>query len=173
MRASVRWSGTGPRVGPAKARDQRAGPRPVSGLTLWSPAATGATLAGVAARVLIVDDHAPFRSLARRLLVAGGFQVVGEAADGADALSAARDLAPDVVLLDVQLPDIDGFAVAERIAGRQGAPIIVLVSSRARLDYGSRVDASRARGFIAKAELSGEALLRVISGPAGAPTCSG
>ena len=123
--------------------------------------------------MLIVDDHAPFRSLARRLLVAGGFQVVGEAADGADALSAARDLAPDVVLLDVQLPDIDGFAVAERIAGRQGAPIIVLVSSRARLDYGSRVDASRARGFIAKAELSGEALLRVISGPAGAPTCSG
>ncbi len=123
--------------------------------------------------MLIVDDHAPFRSLARRLLVAGGFQVVGEAADGADALSAARDLAPDVVLLDVQLPDIDGFAVAERIAGRQGAPIIVLVSSRARLDYGSRVDASRARGFIAKAELSGEALRRVISGPAGAATCSG
>jgi DNA-binding NarL/FixJ family response regulator len=127
----------------------------------------------VAARVLIVDDHAPFRSLARRLLVAGGFQVVGEAADGADALTAARDLAPDVVLLAVQLPDIDGFAVAERIAGRQGAPIIVLVSSRARLDYGSRVDASRARGFIAKAELSGEALRRVISGPAGAATCSG
>ena len=123
--------------------------------------------------MLIVDDHAPFRSLARRLLVAGGFQVVGEAADGADALSAARDLAPDVVLLDVQLPDIDGFAVAERIAGRQGAPIIVLVSSRARLDYGSRVDASRARGFIAKAELSGEALLRVISGSEGAATCSG
>jgi DNA-binding NarL/FixJ family response regulator len=127
----------------------------------------------VAARVLIVDDHAPFRSLARRLLAAGGFQVVGEAADGADALSAAHELAPDVVLLDVQLPDIDGFAVAERLTARQGAPIVVLVSSRARLDYGSRADASRARGFIAKAELSGEALLRVISGPAGAATCSG
>jgi DNA-binding NarL/FixJ family response regulator len=127
----------------------------------------------VAARVLIVDDHAPFRSLARRLLVAGGFQVVGEAADGADALDAARDLAPDVVLLDVQLPDIDGFTVAARLAARQGAPIVVLVSSRARLDYGSRVDASRARGFIAKAELSGEALLRVISGSAGAASCSG
>jgi DNA-binding NarL/FixJ family response regulator len=127
----------------------------------------------MAARVLIVDDHAPFRSLARRLLVAGGFQVVGEAADGADALSAARDLAPDVVLLDVQLPDTDGFAVAETLAARQGAPIVVLVSSRARLDYGSRVDASRARGFIAKAELSGEALLGIISGPAGAASCSG
>jgi DNA-binding NarL/FixJ family response regulator len=127
----------------------------------------------VAARVLIVDDHAPFRSLARRLLVAGGFQVVGEAADGADALDAARDLAPDVVLLDVQLPDIDGFTVAARLAARPGAPVVVLVSSRARLDYGARVDASRARGFIAKAELSGEALLRVISGPAGAASCSG
>jgi DNA-binding NarL/FixJ family response regulator len=127
----------------------------------------------VAARVLIVDDHAPFRSLARRLLVAGGFQVVGEAADGADALAAARDLAPDVVLLDVQLPDLDGFALAEELTGRHGAPIVVLVSSRARLDYGPRVDASRARGFIAKAELSGEALREVLSGPAGAAACSG
>jgi DNA-binding NarL/FixJ family response regulator len=119
----------------------------------------------VAARVLIVDDHAPFRSLARRLLVAGGFQVVGEAADGADALAAARDLRPDVVLLDVQLPDLDGFAVAEALAGRRSAPIVVLVSSRARQDYGHRVDASAARGFIAKADLSGEALRRVIHGP--------
>jgi DNA-binding NarL/FixJ family response regulator len=126
----------------------------------------------VAARVLIVDDHAPFRSLARRLLVAGGFQVVGEAADGADALAAARDLAPDVVLLDVQLPDLDGFALAEELTGRQGSPIVVLVSSRARLDYGPRVDASRARGFIAKAELSGEALREVLAGPAGAAACS-
>jgi DNA-binding NarL/FixJ family response regulator len=127
----------------------------------------------VATRVLIVDDHAPFRSLARRLLVAGGFQVVGEAADGADALVAARDLAPDVVLLDVQLPDVDGFAVAEALAGRQRGVIVVLVSSRARGDYGSRVDASRARGFIAKADLSGETLLRVISAPERAAPCSG
>jgi DNA-binding NarL/FixJ family response regulator len=127
----------------------------------------------VAARVLIVDDHAPFRSLARRLLVADGFQVVGEAADGADALSAARELAPDVVLLDVQLPDVDGFTVAEELAGRGCAPVVVLVSSRARLDYGGRIDASRARGFIAKADLSGEALSRVLAGTAGAASCSG
>ena len=119
----------------------------------------------VAARVLIVDDHAPFRSLARRLLVVGGFQVVGEAADGAHALSAARDLAPDVVLLDIQLPDVDGFTVAEALAAVERAPIVVLVSSRALVDYGHRVDASTARGFIAKADLSGETLLRVIDGP--------
>ncbi|MEX5719117.1 response regulator transcription factor [Geodermatophilus maliterrae] len=125
------------------------------------------------ARVLIVDDHAPFRSLARRLLVAGGFQVVGEAADGAGALSAVRDLAPDVVLLDVQLPDLDGFAVAEALARRQPVPIVVLVSSRALLDYGHRVDASTARGFITKSELSGETLLRVIDGPGRPVPCSG
>ena len=124
-------------------------------------------------RVVIVDDHAPFRSLARRLLVAGGFQVVGEAADGAGALAAVRDLAPDVVLLDVQLPDLDGFAVAEALAGEPGAPVVVLISSRALLDYGHRVDASTARGFIAKADLSGETLLRVIDGPGRPVPCSG
>jgi DNA-binding NarL/FixJ family response regulator len=127
----------------------------------------------VAARVLIVDDHAPFRSLARRLLAADGFQVVGEAVDGADAISAARTLAPDVVLLDVQLPDLDGFAVAETLAAAPDAPIVVLVSSRALLDYGQRVDASRARGFIAKAELSGATLLQVITGPGRPLPCGG
>jgi DNA-binding NarL/FixJ family response regulator len=103
----------------------------------------------------------------------GGFQVVGEAADGAQALSAARDLAPDVVLLDIQLPDVDGFTVAEALAAEVRAPIVVLVSSRALLDYGHRVDASTARGFIAKADLSGETLLRVITGPGRPVPCSG
>ena len=116
-------------------------------------------------RVLIVDDHAPFRSLARRLLMVGGFQVVGEAADGAGALAAFRNTAPDVVLLDVQLPDMDGFALDGLLAAEPAAPLVVLVSSRALLDYGHRVDASMARGFIAKADLSGETLLRVIDGP--------
>jgi DNA-binding NarL/FixJ family response regulator len=127
----------------------------------------------VTPRVLIVDDHAPFRSLARRLLTVGGFQVVGEAGDGAAALAAVRDLAPDVVLLDVQLPDLDGFAVAEALARQPGAPVVVLISSRGRRDYGPRVDASTARGFIAKADLSGETLLRVIHGPERPVPCSG
>ncbi|MFW3169241.1 LytR/AlgR family response regulator transcription factor [Geodermatophilus sp. CPCC 206100] len=123
------------------------------------------------ARVLIVDDHAAFRSLARRLLTAAGFQVVGEAGDAADALVAVHALDPDVVLLDVQLPDLDGFAVAEQLAGRPGAPLVVLVSSRERLDYGSRVDHCRARGFIPKADLSGESLWRVIDGPQEVAPC--
>ena len=105
--------------------------------------------------------------------MAEGFQVVGEAADGAECLSVARDLVPDVVLLDIQLPDLDGFAVAEVLAAEARAPIVVLVSSRALRDYGHRVDASTARGFIAKAELSGETLLRVITGPGRTVPCSG
>jgi DNA-binding NarL/FixJ family response regulator len=127
----------------------------------------------VTPRVVIVDDHAPFRSLARRLLGAGGFAVVGEAADGAGALAAVRALAPDVVLLDVALPDLDGFAVAEALAAEPDAPVVVLVSSRSLRDYGSRVDASTARGFIAKADLSGETLLHVIRGPGRPVPCSG
>jgi DNA-binding NarL/FixJ family response regulator len=113
-------------------------------------------------RVLIVDDHAPFRTLARLLLTADGFDVVGEARDGAEAISAARVLEPEVVLLDVQLPDIDGFGVAEVLARDARAPTVVLVSSRSRGDYGSRVADCVARGFIAKAELSGDELRRVL-----------
>jgi two-component system nitrate/nitrite response regulator NarL len=118
----------------------------------------------MALRVLIVDDHAPFRALARMLLVADGFDVVGEAGDGAEALRTARRLGPDVVLLDVQLPGTDGFGVAEALAGEPAAPVVVLVSSRSRSDYGRRVDDSVAQGFIAKAELSGAALRLVLDG---------
>ena len=114
-------------------------------------------------RVLIVDDHAPFRALARQLLTVDGFDVVGEASDGAGALRAARHLRPDVVLLDVQLPDADGFGVAEALAGTRPVPRIVLVSSRARDDYGRRVAESAADGFIAKAELSGDTLRLVLT----------
>jgi two-component system nitrate/nitrite response regulator NarL len=118
----------------------------------------------VTERVLIVDDHASFRRLARRLLVADGFDVVGEAGDAAHAFDAVRALAPDVVLLDIRLPDLDGFGVAEVLAGGEHAPAVVLVSSRARVDYGQRVDTSPARGFIAKDDLSGEVLRRVLGG---------
>ena len=80
--------------------------------------------------VLIVDDHADFRAFARVLLEAGGFEVVGEAGDGAAALAAARELRPALVLLDVQLPDRDGFAVCERLAAGDAPPVVVLTSSR-------------------------------------------
>ena len=117
----------------------------------------------MSARVLIVDDHAPFRALARRLLTDDGFDIVGEAADGAAAIDAARDLRPDVVLLDVQLPDVDGFLVAEALVGASPSPAVVLVSSRASGDYGSRLTTSAARGFIAKSDLSGDRLQCVLN----------
>jgi DNA-binding NarL/FixJ family response regulator len=113
-------------------------------------------------RLLIVDDHAAFRGFARRLLSLDGFEVVGEAADGAEAISATQLLRPDVVLLDVQLPDLDGFRVAEALTARDGAPDVVLVSSRSRDDYGARVAQSNARGFVAKADLSGDTLRRAL-----------
>jgi DNA-binding NarL/FixJ family response regulator len=113
-------------------------------------------------RVLIVDDHAPFRSIARQILSADGFRIVGVAADGAEAIRACGELCPDLVLLDVQLPDIDGFAVAAVLTGRVDPPAVVLVSSRSRTDYGSRIEDCRARGFIAKAELSGDAIRRLL-----------
>lgn len=109
--------------------------------------------------VLIVDDHPSFRASARRMLEASGYSVVGEAADGAAAVAAAGALDPDLVLLDVQLPDIDGFEVAARITALGGsAPVIVLTSSRDLSDLGDAVAESPARGFIAKSELSGKAL---------------
>ena len=112
--------------------------------------------------LLIVDDHAGFRSLARRLLTTGGFDVVGEAADGHAAVGAARTLRPDVVLVDVQLPDIDGFEVTARLRDGEAGPAVVLISTRDRADYGPRVDRCGARGFIPKAELSATAIRSLL-----------
>ena len=112
--------------------------------------------------VLIVDDDAPFRALARALLLVGGFDVVGEAPDGASALAAVRSLRPGLVLLDVQLPDLDGFEVARLLAKEAEPPIVVLVSSRGRAAYGPRLAQAEARGFICKDELSGAALDALI-----------
>ena len=113
-------------------------------------------------RVLIVDDHAPFRSIARQILSADGFLTVGEAADGAEAIRACGELCPGLVLLDVQLPDIDGFAVAAVLTARVDPPAVVLVSSRSRTDYGSRIEDCRARGYVAKGELTGDVVRRLL-----------
>ncbi len=117
----------------------------------------------MASSVLIVDDHPGFRATARRLLESEGYAVVGEAADGAAALAAVAELSPDVVLLDVQLPDIDGFEVTSRLTRAGASAAVVLVSSRDGDDYGSLAGDSGARGFIAKSDLSGAALEELLA----------
>jgi DNA-binding NarL/FixJ family response regulator len=119
-------------------------------------------MAPMKGRVLIVDDHPAFRTSARRMLEAEGYEVIGEAADGESGLALAHDLQPDLVLLDVQLPDIDGFAVAARLTGVNGAPAVVLTSSRDSADFGPLVARSGARGFVPKADLSGEAIAALV-----------
>jgi DNA-binding NarL/FixJ family response regulator len=112
--------------------------------------------------VLIVDDHPSFRGTARALLESEGFDVVGEAADGASAIEAATSLRPDVVLLDIYLPDVDGFKVAAELTKNGRTPAIVLISSRDARDFGPLVEQSGARGFIPKAELSGATLSALL-----------
>jgi DNA-binding NarL/FixJ family response regulator len=112
--------------------------------------------------VLIVDDHASFRRCARAVLASAGFDIVGEAANGGSAVALAVELEPDLVLLDIQLPDEDGFGVARRLLEDDPRLQIVLVSSRDRSSYGPLVERSGARGFVTKADLSGEAVERLL-----------
>jgi DNA-binding NarL/FixJ family response regulator len=110
------------------------------------------------ATVLIVDDHPTFRRFARQLLEEAGYTVVGEAADGTSALEAARLLEPAIVLLDVLLPDVSGFAVAEELAALSPTPQVVLVSSRSAADFGAALDGAPARRFVTKHELTAASL---------------
>ena len=113
-------------------------------------------------RILIVDDHAGFRASARRMLEAGGFEVIGEADDGAAALDAAEDLAPDVILLDVQLPDASGIDLAGRLSAN-GGPAVILTSSRPLDQLGPDLSTSGALGFIPKDELTTTAISILLS----------
>jgi DNA-binding NarL/FixJ family response regulator len=113
--------------------------------------------------VLIVDDHPSFRASARRMLEADGYEVVGEAPDGGTAVSAACRLRPDLVLLDVRLPDMDGFEVARSLVGGTGrAPVIVLTSSHDPADLGEMSGVGGVRGFIPKGELTAGALAELL-----------
>ena len=116
------------------------------------------------ATVLIADDHAGFRAGAQRLLEAEGYDVVGSAVDGRSAVEEARRLQPDLVLLDVQLPDVDGFEVAAEITrGGNGAPDVVLISSRDWSDSPALIRRSGAKGFVPKSRLSGDALAGLLT----------
>jgi DNA-binding NarL/FixJ family response regulator len=117
----------------------------------------------MAKTVLIVDDHPSFRASARRMLEAGDYEVVGEARDGGTGLAAAQELRPDLVLLDVRLPDFDGFEVTRRMLDATGpTPQIVLVSSHDSTDLGDEIGASGAHGFVPKSDLSAEAITLLI-----------
>lgn len=112
---------------------------------------------------LIVDDHPSFRRFARQLLEAAGYVVVGEAEDGASAIAAVGDLQPDVVLLDVLLPDTTGFAVAKELAAAPERPLVVLTSSRSAADLGALVRTEHAKGFISKRDLTVAAFAALVS----------
>jgi DNA-binding NarL/FixJ family response regulator len=146
----------------AGASDAETQPRelPITILVLATVSALVAyeTISSMRPTVLIVDDHAAFRTSARALLQAEGFDVVGEAANGAAAVEAVAALRPEIVLLDIQLPDLDGLTVAEQLARAPDPPAVVLISSRDAAAYGPRLQGSPARGFIPKNGLSGEAL---------------
>jgi len=130
-------------------------------LAVWRFQCTTATIRSVKT-VLIVDDHLSFRSAARTLLESEGYDVVGEAGDGAEALELTERLRPDVVLLDIHLPDMDGFEIAKRLSRNGHGPAIVLTSSRDAGEFPGLIDRSPARGFVPKAELSGRRLAALL-----------
>ena len=116
----------------------------------------------VATQVLIVDDHASFRRLASRVLARAGFEIVGEAVDAASAISQSSLLRPDVVLLDVMLPDRSGVEVARELSRGPAPPRVVLTSSRSRSDYGAGFEWPGESDFIPKHQLSGASLAALL-----------
>ena len=115
-------------------------------------------------RIVIVDDDPSFLATVRGVLEAEGFVVVGEALNGLDGLAAVAEQLPDIVLVDVTLPDIDGFEVVQRLGDRRDAPPVVLTSIRAASDFGHLIKSSGARAFITKSDITGEALAGVLDG---------
>jgi two-component system response regulator EvgA len=115
--------------------------------------------------ILIVDDDPRFRAQARDVLEADGFVVIGEAVDGASGLEAAQALRPDYVLLDIGLPDIEGFEVARTLAVDGPPPWVVLTSSRDARAYGRRLTNGHALGFVPKERISGDAIRALVDRP--------
>jgi DNA-binding NarL/FixJ family response regulator len=112
--------------------------------------------------ILIIDDDPRFRTQARDVLEADGFVVIGQAVDGASGLEAAQSLRPDFVLLDIGLPDVDGFEVARALALDRSAPLVVLTSSRDARSYGRRLSNGDCLGFIPKEQVSGASIRALV-----------
>jgi DNA-binding NarL/FixJ family response regulator len=118
--------------------------------------------APVSLSVLLIDDDPAFRRLARRTLARTPMTVVGEANTAASGASAARELKPDVVLVDVGLPDGDGITLARELAGLPWGPRIVLTSVDP--DAADEVERVGAHGFIPKHELPGRGIQMMLDG---------
>ena len=113
----------------------------------------------MAVKVLIVDDQRAFRVAAREVIAAtDGFEVVGEAQSGEESIAAARRLHPDLVLMDVQMPGLDGMEASRRIRSEQSDVVVFLLSTYERDDFAARIGASGARAFIPKAVFGPESL---------------
>ena len=112
--------------------------------------------------ILIIDDDPRFRTQARDVLEADGFVVIGDAVDGASGLEAARSLRPDFVLLDIGLPDVEGFEVAQALALDVPPPMVVLTSTRDARAYGRRLTNGHSLGFIPKERISGAAIRALV-----------
>lgn len=119
----------------------------------------------VSMRTLVVDDQPSFCEWARAWLETVGFEVVGCEGSGESALEAARVLRPELVLLDIQLPDLDGFQVAARLARLSDPPIVILISARDAPDHGRHLRDAPVRGFIQKADLSMTTLDLLVGSP--------
>jgi DNA-binding NarL/FixJ family response regulator len=113
-------------------------------------------------RLLLVDDHPTFLAFARKLFGMGNFEVVGDANDAASARDAVRELRPDLVLLDVQLGEDDGIALAHELATADPAPVVILISARAAVDYGERLDQAPIAGFVGKTDLTPDAVTSLL-----------
>ncbi len=98
----------------------------------------------------------------RRMLERAGYEIVGEAVDGRSAIAEALRLKPDIALVDIRLPDIDGFAVAKALRSARSARSILLISTRQRIDHGERLAASDADGFIDKSDLSARSIAAIV-----------
>jgi two-component system invasion response regulator UvrY len=113
----------------------------------------------MAVKVLIVDDQKAFRTAARAVVtVTHGFEVVGEAETGEDSILAARSLHPDLVLMDVNLPGIDGLEASRQIKAEQAAVVVLLLSTYDPEDFATRIAASGASAFIPKAAFGSDSL---------------
>jgi DNA-binding NarL/FixJ family response regulator len=116
-----------------------------------------------AVAIIVVDDNARFRARARLRLEADGYAVVAEAADGASALEAVERHRPQVVLLDIGLPDMSGLTLAERLTSEPGGPAVVLTSTHDAADFGDQITRCGARGFVPKAAFSTDKITALLT----------